>query len=94
MLRGCIAAVVLAVSATPAHAYEFWLRAQTIAQAYQLRAYPPSAPELFHGPRPYTPTLAARIWDGSAPAAAPPRARLPARGPRASAQGSLPGDHA
>jgi hypothetical protein len=31
MLR--VAVVVLAILATPAHAYEFWLRARTIGQA-------------------------------------------------------------
>ena len=63
MLRGCIAALVLAVGATPAHAYEFWLRAQTIGQAYQLRDYRLFGPDLFQGRRRYTQTLALRIWD-------------------------------
>ncbi len=63
MRRACIAAVLLAVAATPAHAYEFWLHSQTIGQAYQLREYRLVGPDLFLGRRRYTQTLALRIWD-------------------------------
>jgi hypothetical protein len=93
MLRGCIAAVVLAVSATPAHAYEFWLRAHTIGQAYQLRDYRLVGPDLFQGRRRYTQTLALRIWDVGDLAAARRRARLPERGLRISWQSYLRVDH-
>jgi hypothetical protein len=93
MLRGWIAAVVLAVSATPVHAYEFWLRAHTIGQAYQLREYRLVGPDLFHGRRRYTQTLALRIWDVGDLAAARRRARLPERGLRVSWQSYLRVDH-
>jgi hypothetical protein len=85
--------VVLAVSATPAHAYEFWLRAQTIGQAYQLRDYRLVGPDLFQGRRRYTQTLALRIWDVGDLAAARRRARLPERGLRISWQSYLRVDH-
>lgn len=93
MLRGCIAAVVLAVSSTPAHAYELWLRAKTIGQAYQLRDYRLVGPDLFQGRRRYTQTLALRIWDVGDLAAARRRARLPERGLRISWQSYLRVDH-
>src|SRR3954471_19052379 len=93
MLRGCIAAVVLAVSATPAHAYEFWLRAQTIGQAYQLRDYRLIGPDLFLGRRRYTQTLALRIWDVGDLAAARREAHLPERGLRITWQSYLRIDH-
>jgi len=91
--RACIAAVVLAVSATSAEAYEFWLRAQTIGQAYQLRSYRLVGPDLFLGRRRYTQTLALRIWDVGDLAAARRRARLPERGLRISWQSYLRVDH-
>jgi hypothetical protein len=93
MLRGCIAALVLAFGATPAHAYEFWLRAQTVGQAYQLRDYRLFGPDLFQGRRRYTQTLALRIWDVGDLAAARRRARLPERGLRISWQSYLRVDH-
>jgi len=93
MLRGCIAALVIAVGATPAHAYEFWLRAQTIGQAYQLRDYRLFGPDLFQGRRRYTQTLALRIWDVGDLAAARRRARRPERGLRVSWQSYLRVDH-
>lgn len=93
MLRVCVAAVVLAASATPAHAYEFWLRAQTIGQAYQLRDYRLVGPDLFLGRRRYTQTLALRIWDVGDLAAARRRHRLPERGLRVSWQSYLRVDH-
>jgi len=92
MLRACVAAVVLAAAA-PAHAYEFWLRAQTIGQAYQLRNYRLIGPDLFLGRRRYTQTLALRIWDVGDLAAARRRARLPERGLRISWQSYLRIDH-
>ena len=62
MRRACVvAAVVLAAAPRPAHAYEFWLRAQTIGQAYQLREYRLVGPDLFLGRRRITQTLALRI---------------------------------
>ncbi|HWO20279.1 MAG TPA: hypothetical protein VNO30_16030 [Kofleriaceae bacterium] len=93
MLRGWVVAVVLAVGATPAHAYEFWLRAHTIGQAYQLREYRLIGPDLFQGRRRYTQTLALRIWDVGDLAAARRRARLPERGLRVSWQSYLRVDH-
>ncbi|HSJ99594.1 MAG TPA: hypothetical protein VK932_00080 [Kofleriaceae bacterium] len=93
MLRVCVAAAVLAAGATPAHAYEFWLRAQTIGQAYQLRDYRLVGPDLFHGRRRYTQTLALRIWDVGDLAAARRRARLPEQGLRISWQSYLRVDH-
>lgn len=93
MLRVCVAAVVLAASAAPARAYEFWLRAQTIGQAYQLRDYRLVGPDLFLGRRRYTQTLALRIWDVGDLAAARRRHRLPERGLRISWQSYLRVDH-
>jgi hypothetical protein len=93
MLRGWVVAVMLAVGATPAHAYEFWLRAHTIGQAYQLRDYRLIGPDLFQGRRRYTQTLALRIWDVGDLAAARRRARLPERGLRVSWQSYLRVDH-
>jgi len=49
--RACVIAVVLAASPSPAHAYEFWLRAQTIGQAFQLREYKLVGPDVFLGRR-------------------------------------------
>jgi hypothetical protein len=88
-----LAAVVLAVSATSAEAYEFWLRAQTIGQAYQLRSYRLVGPDVFLGRRRYTQTLALRIWDVGDLAAARRRSRLPERGLRISWQSYLRVDH-
>jgi len=93
MLRACTVAVVLAVGAAPAHAYEFWLRAQTIGQAYQLRDYRLVGPDLFLGRRRYTQTLALRIWDVGDLAAARRTSHLPDRGLRVSWQSYLRVDH-
>jgi len=94
MLRACIAAVVLAAGlASPAHAYEFWLRAQTIGQVYQLRDYRLIGPDLFLGRRRYTQTLALRIWDVGDLAAARRESHLPERGLRISWQSYLRIDH-
>ncbi len=92
MLRASVAALVLAVAA-PAHAYEFWLRAQAIGQAYQLRDYRLIGPDLFLGRRRYTQTLALRIWDVGDLAAARRLAHLPERGLRISWQSYLRIDH-
>ncbi len=93
--RACVAAVVLAVAAspTPAHAYEFWLRAQTIGQAYQLRQYRLVGPDLFLGRRRYTQTLALRIVDIGGLAAYRKQSRLPDRGLKISWQSYLRIDH-
>jgi hypothetical protein len=97
MLRAWVAAVVLAaglaVGAAPAHAYEFWLRTQTIGQAYQLRDYRLVGPDLFLGRRRYTQTLALRIWDIGDLAAARREAHLPERGLRISWHSYLRIDH-
>lgn len=93
MLRAWVAAVVLAAVAAPAHAYEFWLRAQAIGQAYQLREYRLIGPDLFLGRRRFTQTLALRIWDVGDLAAARREAHLPERGLRISWQSYLRIDH-
>src|SRR3569833_2534231 len=79
MSRGACTAVALAVALAPvpAHAYEFWLRAQTIGQAYPLRDYQLVGPALFLGRRRVTQTLALRITDVGDLAAARRLARLP-----------------
>lgn len=96
MHRACVAALVIAAAlagATPAHAYEFWLRAQAIGQAYQLRDYRLIGPDLFLGRRRFTQTLALRIWDVGDLSAARRRAHLPDRGLRISWQSYLRIDH-
>ena len=93
MRRACIAAIVLAVSSVPASAYEFWLRARTIGQAYQLREYRLVGPDLFLGRRRFTQTLALRIWDIGNFAADRRRARLPDNGLRITWQSYLRIDH-
>jgi hypothetical protein len=99
MLRARVAAVVVAVLAVlagvpaPAHAYEFWLRAQAIGQSYRLREYRLIGPDLFLGRRRFTETLALRIWDVGDLAAARRQAHLPDRGLRISWQSYLRIDH-
>lgn len=96
MLRARVAAVVIAgvaLGASPARAYEFWLRMQTLGQAYQLRDYRLVGPDLFLGRRRYTQTLALRIWDVGDLAAARRRSHLPERGLRISWQSYLRIDH-
>ena len=92
VLRGACIAAVLA-TATPAHAYEFWLRAQTIGQAYQLRAYRLVGPDLFLGRRRFTQTLALRIFDVGDLAASRRLSHLPERGLRITWQSYLRIDH-
>src|SRR6266496_3966871 len=92
MLRACVVAIVLAAAA-PAHAYEFWMRAQTYGQAYQLRDYRLIGPDLLLGRRRFTQTLALRIWDVGDFAAARREAHLPERGLRISWRSYLRIDH-
>ncbi len=87
------AGVGLAFAPRTAHAYEFWLRAQTIGQAYQLRDYRLLGPDLFLGRRRITQTLALRITDVGDLAAARRLARLPQHGLRISWQSYLRIDH-
>jgi hypothetical protein len=97
MIRAYAVASVLVLAivagATPAHAYEFWLRAETIGQAYQLRDYQLIGPDLFLGRRVFTQTLALRIWDLGDLAAARREAHLPEQGLRISFQSYLRIDH-
>lgn len=94
MLRGaCVVAAMLAGLAAPAHAYEFWLRARTIGQAYQLRDYRLIGPDLFHGRRRFTQLLALRLYDIGDLSARRRRARLPDTGPRITWQSYLRIDH-
>ncbi|MEP6863369.1 MAG: hypothetical protein ABJE66_22275 [Deltaproteobacteria bacterium] len=95
MSRGACLTIALAVTLAPmpAHAYEFWLRAQTIGQAYQLRDYQLVGPDLFLGRRRVTQTLALRITDVGDFAAARRLARLPEHGLRISWQSYLRVDH-
>src|SRR4051812_17853643 len=92
MLRACVLAATM-LAATPAHAYEFWLRTQSIGQAYQLRDYRLVGPDLFLGRRRFTQTLALRIWDIGDLAAARRTAHLPERGVRVTFQSYLRIDH-
>jgi len=91
--RVCVTAIVLAIAAPDAHAYEFWLRANTIGQAYQLRQYRLVGPDLFLGRRRYTQTLALRITDIGGLSASRRTARLPDRGLTISWQSYLRVDH-
>lgn len=94
MRRACVAAIALgAVSATPAHAYEFWLRTQSIGQVYQLRQYKLVGPDLFQGRRRYTQTLALRIDDIGDLSRTRRESRVPDRGLRISWQSYLRVDH-
>lgn len=90
--RACVVAAVLSVAA-PAHAYEFWLRARTVGQAYQLREYRLLGPDLFLGRRRFTQLLALRIFDVGDLQAARRRARLFDNGPRITWQSYLRIDH-
>ena len=79
--------------AAPAHAYEFWLRARTYGQAYQLRNYRLVGPDLFLGRRRVTQMLALRIFDVGDLAASRRLARLPPGGLRITWQSHLRIDH-
>ena len=91
--RLAVAALALAIGQGSAHAYEFWLRAQTFGQAYQLRDYRLVGPDLFLGRRRITQTLALRITDVGDLTLARRLARLPERGLRISLQTYLRVDH-
>src|SRR5882757_9664542 len=95
MIRACAVAIGAAIvlAAAPARAYEFWLRAETIGQAYQLRDYRLIGPDLFVGRRIFTQTLALRIWDLGDLSAARREAHLPDQGLRISFQSYLRVDH-
>ncbi len=92
-----IALAVLAITlAAPsrADAYEFWLRSQTIGQAFQLREYALVGPDvIILGRRRLTQTLALRIWDIGDFAKQRRISRLPERGLRLSWQSYLRVDH-
>jgi hypothetical protein len=87
-----LAAIGVAIS-SPAQAYEFWLRARTIGQAYQLRDYRLFGPDLFLGRRRITQLLALRLYDVGDLAATRRRSRLPDNGIRISWQSYLRIDH-
>ncbi|MDX2091701.1 MAG: hypothetical protein SFX73_27825 [Kofleriaceae bacterium] len=95
MRRAWPVAIAVAVVATtkPAHAYEFWLRAQAMGQAYQLRQYQLVGPDLFQGRRRYTQTLALRITDVGDLRATRRKQRLPDRGVTIGWQSYLRIDH-
>lgn len=88
-----IAALAIAASTAPAHAYEFWLRTQAIGQAFQLRQYRLVGPDLFQGRRRYTQTLALRITDIGDLRADRRRQRRPGAGPTVSWHSYLRIDH-
>src|SRR5690242_19133519 len=90
--RACVVAAMLLVAA-PAHASEFWLRARTYGQAYQLRDYRLVGPDLFLGRRRVTQMLTLRIFDIGDLAASRRLARLPEGGPRITWQSYLRIDH-
>jgi hypothetical protein len=90
--RACVIAAMRSVAA-PAHAYEFWLRARTYGQAYQLRDYRLVGPDLFLGRRRITQMLTLRIFDVGDLAAKRRQARLPAGGLRITWQSYLRIDH-
>lgn len=92
MRRVCVLAAVL-LAASDAHAYEFWLRARTIGQAYQLREYRLFGPDLFLGRHLITQTLALRIDDIGDLSAGRRTSRLPDRGLRISWNSYLRIDH-
>jgi hypothetical protein len=94
MRRVVVAAIAFAVATTStAHAYEFWLRAQSIGQAYQLRQYRLVGPDLFLGRRRYTETLALRITDIGNLSVSRRVRRMPDRGLRISWQSYLRIEH-
>ncbi len=94
MFRGaCIGLATILLAASPAHAYEFWLRAQSIGQAYQLRDYRLVGPDLFLGRRRFTETLALRITDIGDFSHDRRLAHMPDRGLRISWQSYIRVDH-
>src|SRR5215470_4000890 len=93
MRRASVVFAILASLASRADGYEFWLRAQTIGQAYQLRQYRLVGPDLFLGRRRYTQTLALRIDDIGDLSRSRRESRVPDRGLRISWQSYLRVDH-
>jgi len=85
--------LALLLAAPDAHAYEFWLHAQTIGQAYDVPQYTLAGPYLLLGRRRITQTLALRIDDVGDLAAERRKSRLPERGLRISLQMYLRVDH-
>src|ERR1041385_9032272 len=93
MRRASVVFATRASLASRADGYEFWLRAQTIGQAYQLRDYQLVGPDLFLGRRRFTETLALRIWDIGDFSLNRRISHLPERGLRVSWESSLRIDH-
>lgn len=91
--RACVIAAMLLASTRTADAYEFWLRARTIGQAYQLRQYRLVGPDLFLGRHRVSQLLALRIFDIGDLSAARRAARLPDNGVRITWQSFLRIDH-
>src|SRR5437868_2734473 len=91
--RACLVAAMLLASTQSAHAYEFWLRARTIGQAYQLRQYRLIGPDLLLGRHRVSQLLALRIFDIGDLSAARRLARLPDHGVRVTWQSFLRIDH-
>ncbi len=90
--RACVVAAML-LGAAPAHAYEFWLRARSYGQAYQLRQYRLVGPDLFLGRRRFTQMLSLKLYDIGDLEASRRQSRLPAGGPRITWQSELRIDH-
>ncbi|HEV7558859.1 MAG TPA: hypothetical protein VGO00_25480, partial [Kofleriaceae bacterium] len=93
MRRPWVALAVIIAMSTDAHAYEFWLRTQTIGQIYSLREYRLVGPDLFLGRRRFTETLALRIWDVGDLSQKRRESHLPEHGLRISWQSYLRIDH-
>ncbi len=93
MRRTCAVIAAVAASATSAHAYEFWLRAQTTGQAYQLTDFRLVGPDVYLGRRRFTQTLALRITDVGDFSHDRRVAHLPDRGLRISFYSYLRIDH-
>jgi hypothetical protein len=86
--------VLVAVGlASRADAYEFWLHADTIGQAYQLRDFQLVGPDLILGRRLVTQTLALRITDIGDLSLHRRISHLPERGLRISWQSYIRVDH-
>jgi hypothetical protein len=92
IVGGVVATALLLVPAR-AHAYEFWLHADTIGQAYQLRDFQLVGPDLILGRHIVTQTLALRITDIGDLSLHRRTARLPDRGLRISWQSYIRVDH-
>ncbi len=93
MRRACAVIAAVAAGATSAHAYEFWLRAQTTGQAYQLTDFRLVGPDVYLGRRRFTQTLALRITDVGDFSHDRRVAHLPDRGLRISFYSYLRIDH-